>query len=133
MKIIPAKLAKSYVRSLNTTFKGSCIYRPEHIRIAVREHLRNELLSSEILDKEAQQTNNVRFFDCCINCEKNISFPFIRNHFFHKNIEIFKLQFCCSCYRQFKDKSFDEFPEELIDKILKKIKAYKRENVRDLE
>jgi hypothetical protein len=133
MKILPANLPESYIRLIEENCLGHCINAPEHIRIAVRELIRNEFLTSEFLEEEPPQTNNIRFFECCINCERRLHFPASGAHIFHKNIEIFKLQFCCSCYEKFKDKSLAEFPEDLIDKIQKKIKAYKREYLRVLE
>ncbi|MHA2430121.1 MAG: hypothetical protein ACXACC_03695, partial [Promethearchaeota archaeon] len=56
-------------------------------------------------------------------CEKKIDRG--KNHKFHKNFEVFQLKFCCSCYKKFKDKSFDEFPGYLINRIKKKVKSYK--------
>jgi len=131
MKILPANLSEYYNRLIEENILGSCIRRQENIRIAVRELIRNEFLTSGIPEEPPPQTKNLSFFDCCINCEREIYFPGNGNHFFHKNIEIFILQFCCSCYQQFWDKSLDEFPEDLINKIQKKLKAFKREFFKD--
>lgn len=133
MKILPATLPESYIRLIQENSLGPCIRTPEHIRIAIRELIRNEFLTSGIPEESPQQTKNLRFYDCCINCGRSLHFLGNRNHFFHKNIEIFKLQFCCTCYEQFKDMSLDDFPEDLINKIQKKVKAYKMECFKDQE
>ena len=131
MKILPANLPEPYIRLIEENCLVPCIRPPEHIRIAVRELIRNGYLPSDIPEVDPQQTKNLRFFDYCINCERSIFFPEKRTHFFHKNIEVFKLYFCCDCYEQFKDKSFDDFPEDLINKIQRKLKAYKIECFKD--
>ena len=125
MKIISVQLPESYTRLLEKMTPEIGVSRSELIRIAIRDFLRNELIFSEELKKEDRKIKIERFFDYCINCEKKLHSPSVRNHFFHKTIEIFKLKFCCSCYKNYKDKSFSEFPEELIEKIRKKIKAFK--------
>ena len=106
--------------------RGGCFDRSEQIRIAVREFLRNESISlSRILDNKAKQNENIKFFDCCINCGRELDINPKNNHFFHKTNEIFILKFCCYCFKQFKDKTLDEFPEDLIYKIRKKVKKFK--------
>jgi hypothetical protein len=133
MKIITVNLPESYLKLLEKKSLRDCMNRSETIRLAIREYLRREFISSrtlkcpEFLSSEPQQDRIIKFYEHCINCEGLLGFNAIANHFFHKNIEIFKLQFCCSCFEKFKDKSFDEFPVDLIDKIQKKIKAYKEQ------
>ena len=77
------------------------------------------------LEKELDKLKIFHFFDYCINYEKKLDRLAGKNHKFHKNFEVFELKFCCSCYKKFKDKSFDEFPGYLINRIKKKVKAYK--------
>lgn len=126
MRIITVNIPEEYLRSLEE--RGGCpgINIPEHIRLAVRTQLKNELRLGEKGEKDIEKKKITQFFDYCINCESKLDNIARRNHFFYKNIEVFELKFCCSCYKQFKDKSFDEFPVCLIDKIRKKIKAYKK-------
>jgi hypothetical protein len=112
---------------IEENIRGGYIERSEQIRIAVREFLRNESISlSRILDNIAKQNENIKFFDCCINCGKKLDTYPKDNHFFHKTNEIFILKFCCYCFKQFKDKTLDEFPEDLIEKIKEKVKKFKK-------
>ncbi|MFW9949288.1 MAG: hypothetical protein ACFFKA_04075 [Candidatus Thorarchaeota archaeon] len=131
MKIISVESAETINNWIRKNSLCAGIYRPEHIRLAVREQIRNEFLVSigltppEPSHFKQQERNIIKFYDCCINCGALLSHPEGKNHFFHNNIEIFKLQFCCSCFNQFKDKSLEEFPARLIEKIQKKIKEFK--------
>ncbi len=125
MKIITVDIPEEYLRLLEE--RGGCtgINISEHIRLAVRTQLINELRLGEKREKDIEKKKITKFFDYCINCESKLDNIERRNHFFYKNIEVFELKFCCSCYKQFKAKSFNEFPVCLIDKIRKKIKTYK--------
>ena len=126
MKIITVNIPEEYLRLLDEIsgcIRASC---SEELREAIRTQLINELRLGEKTEKDIEKKKIIRFFDYCINCESKLDYIARRNHFFYKNIEVFELKFCCSCYKQFKDKSFDEFPVCLIDKIRKKIKAYKK-------
>ncbi|MFX0167597.1 MAG: CopG family transcriptional regulator [Candidatus Hodarchaeota archaeon] len=127
MKIITVQLPESYTRKLENMTRQIGVSRSELIRTAVRDFLNNEFTLIEELKKENRRNKIARFFDYCINCERKIYSASGSNHFFHKTIEIFKLKFCCSCYKNYRDKTLDEFPEDLIEKIKKRIKAY-REN-----
>lgn len=126
MKIITINLPKSYTLRLEKMSQGIGVSRSELIREAIKDFLVNELLFIEEIKKEDKRKLISRFFDYCINCERKLHHTSSRNHFFHKTIEIFKLKFCCSCFKLFKDKTLDEFPADLIDKIKKKIKAFKK-------
>jgi hypothetical protein len=128
MKIFTVQIPESYLRQLENMIPEVGTSRSELIRIATREFLRKELLFMGEIKKVERKIKITRFFDCCINCDKKMYAPSARNHFFHKAIEIFKLKFCCSCYELYKDKSFSEFPEELIGKIRKKIERFKENN-----
>jgi len=125
MRIITVKIPEEYLRLLEE--RGGCtgINISENIRQAVRTQLIDEFRLGEKIEKDIEKKKITSFFDYCINCESKLDNLARRNHFFYKNIEVFELKFCCSCYKQFKAKSFDEFPVYLIDKIRKKIKAYK--------
>ena len=125
MKIITVNIPEEYLRLLEE--RGGCIRASgsEELREAIRTQLINELRLGEKTEKDTEKKKITKFFDYCINCERKLDNIARRNHFFYKNIEVFELKFCCSCYKQFKDKSFDEFPACLIDKIRKKVKAYK--------
>ena len=131
MRIVTVDLSDSDIKELLEGCICTGTYRPEHLRLAIREQIRNEFILAGKTEKEIEEEKITRFFDYCINCERRVDNIARRNHFFHKNIEIFELKFCCSCYKQFKDKSFDEFPAHLIDNIQKKIKAYKKYSLRD--
>ncbi len=126
MKIIKINLPDSYIKSLQEAVLCSGGRRSEYLRVAIRDLIVNERRLSEKEEKEIEERKITRFFDYCINCERKLDNTARRNHFFHKNIEVFELRFCCSCHKQFKDKSFDEFPAHLIDRIQKKLKAYKK-------
>lgn len=132
MKIISvesAEIINSWIKQ-NSQCVGT--YRQEHIRLAIRDQIRNEFLSSDtsrdpdLFHFERQGSKTIRFYEHCINCGELLGLSARNNHLFHKNIEVFKLQFCCSCYEQFKDKTFDKFPRNLIENIQREIKAYKK-------
>jgi hypothetical protein len=61
MKILSANLPEDYIRLVEEHSLGPCMNRPEHIRIAVRELIRKEFLSSTIQeeDAETEQTKNI--------------------------------------------------------------------------
>ena len=90
MRIIKVNLPDSYIREL---LKG-CIctgtYRPEHLRLAIRDLIVNEVKLAKKTEKEIEEERINRFFDYCINCERKLDIIARRNHFFHKNIEVFK-------------------------------------------
>ncbi len=131
MRIITVDLSDSDIKELLEGSICTGINRPEHVRLAIRDQIRNEFKLAGKTEKEIEEEKITRFFDYCINCERRLDNTARRNHFFHKNIEVFELKFCCSCYEQFKDKSFDEFPAHLINNIQKKIKAYKKYSLRN--
>jgi len=125
MRIITVNIPEEYLRLLEE--RGGCTHVSwtKELQESIRTQLINELRLGEKREKDIEKKKITKFFDYCINCESKLDNIARRNHFFYKNIEVFELKFCCSCYKQFKDKSFDEFPVRLIDKIRKKIKAYK--------
>jgi len=131
MRIITVNLPDSYIRSLEKISLITCASRSELLRQAIKSYIIKEIKLVGKTWKEIDEKKITRFFDYCINCERKLDNRARRNHFFHKNIEVFELKFCCSCYKQFKDKSLDEFPAHLIDSIQKKIKAYKKYSLRD--
>lgn len=141
MRIVTVDLSDSDIKELLEGSRCNGTYRPEHVRLAIREQIRNEFKFTEQIrnefkftrktEKEIEEEKITSFFDYCINCERRLHNIGRRNHYFHKNIEVFELKFCCSCYDQFKDKSFDEFPAHLINNIQKKIKAYKKYSLRN--
>ena len=131
MRIITVDLSDSNIKELLEGSICTGTYRPEHLRLAIRDQIRNEFILAGKTEKEIEEEKITRFFDYCINCERRVDNITRRNHFFHKNIEIFELKFCCSCYKQFKDKTLDEFPAHIIDNIQKKVKVYKKYRLRD--
>ena len=126
MRIITVQLPEIYIWQLENMIRKTGISRSELIRIAIREFLIYELKFVEEMKKENRRIRAMRIFNYCINCGNPLHNLSNSNHFFYRAIEIFKLKFCCSCFEQFKDKTLDEFPEELIDKIIKMIKKYKK-------
>ena len=125
MKLIQVDLPDSYLKSLEECCICIGINRPELLRLEIRAQIRRELLFPEELENELEDNKITRFFDYCINCESKLFTEAGKSHLFHKNIEVFVLRFCCSCYKRFKDTSFDDFPAHLIDNIRKKINKYK--------
>jgi len=131
MRIVTVNLSNSNIKELLEGSRCNGTYRPEHLRLAIRDQIRNEFILAGKTEKEIEEEKITRFFDYCINCERRVDNTVRRSHFFHKNIEIFELKFCCSCYKQFKDKTLDEFPAHLIDSIQKKVKTYKKYNLKE--
>ena len=130
MKIITVNLPDSYLRALEEICRFTDTSRSELLRHAIRTYLMSEIGLIVTLEKICKRKRETEFFDYCINCEKKLHTTSRRNHFFHKKIEVFELKFCCSCYEQFKDTTFEEFPAHLIDKIYRKIKEYKKEGLK---
>ncbi|MHA1492305.1 MAG: hypothetical protein ACTSRI_21960 [Promethearchaeota archaeon] len=126
MKLIQGDVPDSYKKALEKSGICAGIYRPEHLRLAIRAFLVRELRFAEGLENKFEDKKSTEFFEDCINCERKVHTEAGKSHLFHKNIEVFVLRFCCSCYEQFKDTSFDDFPAQLIDNIRKKIKKYKK-------
>ena len=126
MKLMPVDLPDSYLKLLKKISSCSGITRSELVRHAIRFYLVRELKLAKGLENELEDEKSPKFFDYCINCEGGLNNEARENHLYHKNIEVFILRFCCACYRQFKDTSFDDFPAELIDNIRNKIKKYKK-------
>ena len=119
MKIMPVDLPDSYLKLIKKICTCTGINRSELVRHAIRSYLVKELKLAEGLENELEVWKSPRFFDYCINCEGGLNNEARENHLFHKTNEVFVLKFCCACYRQFKDTSFDDFPTQLIDKIRK--------------
>jgi len=126
MKLVPVDVPESYLKLIKKSCICTGITRSELVRQAVRAYLVRELRLAEGLENELEDKKSTRFFDYCINCERKLHTEAGKSHLFHKNIEVFVLRFCCTCYKQFKDTSFDDFPAQLIDNIRKKIKKYKK-------
>ena len=126
MKLITVDVPESYLKLLEKSGFCTGINRSELVRQAVRDFLVRELRLAGRLENELEDKMSTGFFEYCINCERKLHTEAGKSHLFHKNIEIFVLRFCCACYRQFKNTSFDDFPAQLIDDIRKKIKKYKK-------
>jgi len=126
MKLVSVDLPDSYLKLLKKNSICAGINRSELLRHAIRSYIIREFRLAEGLENELEDKKSPNFFDYCINCEGGLYNEARENHLFHKNIEVFVLRFCCACYRQFKDTSFDDFPAQLIDNIQKKIKEYKK-------
>ena len=126
MKLVPVDVPESYLKLIKKSCICTGINRSELVRQAVRAYLVRELRLAEGLENELEDKMSFGFFEYCINCERKLHTEAGKSHLFHKNIEIFVLRFCCACYRQFKNTSFDDFPAQLIDDIRKKIKKYKK-------
>jgi primosomal protein N' len=109
---------------LHTIERKFRLYKTYIEKCNIKNLSKEKTILIQTLEKELKKLRVIKFFDYCINCEKKIDRGG-KNHKFHKNFEVFELKFCCSCYKKFKDKSFDEFPTYLIHRIKKKIKAYK--------
>lgn len=131
MKLIKINLPDSYIKSLQEAVLCSGGSRSKHLRVAIRDLIVNERGLFEKRENEIEEKKITRFFDYCIKCDRKLDTTARRNHHFHKNIEVFELRFCCSCHKQFKDKTLDEFPAGLIDSIQKKVKAYKKYSLRN--
>ena len=99
MKIISVDVPDSYLKLLEKSSVCAGIIIPEHVRLEIRSQIRRELLFRGNLEIELEDKKNPEFFDYCINCEKELHDKVRNSHFFHKNIEVFELKFCCSCYR----------------------------------
>ncbi|MFX0106251.1 MAG: ribbon-helix-helix domain-containing protein [Candidatus Hodarchaeota archaeon] len=125
MKLITVNLPDSYLKLLEKNSLCSGISRSELLRQAIRSYLIKELKFAKRLEKALEDKKITRFFNYCINCDQRLHTISSGNHHFHKNVEVFELRFCCSCYERFKDISIDEFPEHLIKKIQRKIKIFK--------
>jgi len=126
MKLVPVDVPESYMKLIKKSCICTGISRSELVRQAVKAFLVRELRLAERLENKFEDKRSTEFFEYCINCERKVHTEAGKSHLFHKNIEVFVLRFCCSCYKQFKDTSFDDFPAQLIDNIRKKIKKYKK-------
>lgn len=131
MKLITINLPDSYIRAIEKMSLNTEVSRAELIRQAIRSFLIREMSFFKKLEKETKADKITRFFDYCINCGKKLHRIEGGNHHFYKNIEVFQLKFCCSCYEQFKDKKFENFPKNLIESIYKKLSAYKKYRLRN--
>ncbi|MFX1303990.1 MAG: ribbon-helix-helix protein, CopG family [Promethearchaeota archaeon] len=130
MKIVTVNIPDSYLRLLEKSSLCTGIYRSELIRQAVRSYLIKEMKFAKRLEIEVEDKRITRFFEYCINCERKLHTIERRDHLFHKKVEVFQLRFCCSCYDKFKNTPFNKFPKQIIDKIKKKVKAYKNYRLR---
>jgi Arc/MetJ-type ribon-helix-helix transcriptional regulator len=132
MKIITVNLPDSYLKVLEEICRITDMSRSELLRQAIRSYLITEIKLTNNLKNVCKRKREIEFFNYCINCERKLHETSRQNHFFHKDIEVFELKFCCSCFEQFKDKTFEEFPADLIEKIYRKIKDYKKERLKDI-
>ena len=127
MRIVSVELSESDLESLEKLIPCRGVYRPESIRLAIRDLIREELLLGRELGRELERKpvkdDGFRLLNFCINCEREL-YNIVRKNY--RNFEVFQLKFCCSCYDQFKDKSFDEFPSYLIKRIKKRVREYKK-------
>ncbi|MFX1298847.1 MAG: ribbon-helix-helix domain-containing protein, partial [Promethearchaeota archaeon] len=123
--IVSLDVPDSYIELLNKISLCICTSRSEVLRLAIREYLIREMATAQKLEKEVEELKIVHIFDYCINCEKKLDSLTGLNHKFNRNFKVFELKFCCSCYTKFRDKSLDEFPAYLINRIKKNVKAYK--------
>jgi len=125
MKIVTANVPDSYIKLIEEISSRTCASRSELLRVAIKQFLLKEMGLAQKLEKELERLKNTYIFDYCINCKRKLENLAGRNHKFHQNYEILGLKFCCSCFEKFKDKSFYEFPEYLINRIRRELKAYK--------
>jgi len=125
MKIVTVNLPDSYIELITRISSRTYASRSELLRVAIKQFLLKEMGLAKRLEKELEKIRITHFFNYCINCERKLDSLAGKNHKFHRNFEIFELKFCCSCYKKFKNKSFDEFPVYLINRIQRKVKAYK--------
>ncbi len=126
MKLVPVDVPESYLKLIKKICRGAEINRSELVRQAVKSFLIREITLTEELKNKLEVKKVSGFFEYCINCERKVHTEAGKSHLFHKNIEVFVLRFCCSCYKRFKDTSFDDFPAHLIDNIQEKIKKNKK-------
>jgi len=127
MKLVTVNLPKEYIAALE---KESFCRRPlisEFNRQLIRAFVLGNYKTFEEFEKDYKISVKNRFFDFCINCNLKLTNKGRENHYFHKNVEVFELKFCCSCYNKFKEKSIEEFPDSLIEKIHKKIEVFNLE------
>ncbi|MGB5913212.1 MAG: ribbon-helix-helix domain-containing protein [Promethearchaeia archaeon] len=125
MKIITANVPDSYIKLIEEISSRTCASRSELLRLAIKQFLLKEMGLAQKLEKELERIKDTYIFDYCINCERKLENLPGNNHKFHQNYEILGLKFCFSCYKKFKDKSFCEFPEYLINRIRRELIAYK--------
>jgi len=125
MKLMPVDLPDSYLKQVEESSICVGIYIPERLRIEIRENLRQELGLYVGFVNRVEYERIPGFFDNCINCGRILHNRARKSHLFHKEIEVFVVRFCCACYKQFKDKRYEDFPTHLIDNILKNREDYK--------
>jgi hypothetical protein len=126
MKIITIDLPDSYLQLLEKENNCPSLNIPNHIRLQIREDLRQELILAGELGYEPLKKKSVEFFNSCMNCGRRIYNKEHKNHLFYKNIEVFMMKFCCFCYDQFKGIAFEDFPLHIIDNIRKGREEYKK-------
>ena len=116
MRTITIYLPELLLLGLEELIRKTGRSRSEFIRMAIKDLIEKEL--------QIQRGSFNKFFNFCINCDVELHTHNRMNHYKYMNYEIFELKFCCSCFENFKNTSFDDLPESLLKKIQKKVKEY---------
>ncbi|MFX1395007.1 MAG: ribbon-helix-helix protein, CopG family [Promethearchaeota archaeon] len=131
MRNITINLPNAYLKLLEDLSQKTGISRSELIRRAIRDRIQEDLpflylinkLHPEI-DLEIKKTKILQFFNYCILCNKRLHYS--KQPYKCKNLEILELRFCCSCFKKVEGKSFNQFPNNIVSKIQKKLEEYKK-------
>ena len=127
MKLIHVDITEEYIKILEKLIDINTHReeRREEISRFTRQRIRNEILNAEnvvstlILDKE-----NFKSYELCIFCGRILHNP--KKPYKFKKYNIIELRACCFCLKKFEDKSFEELPTNIREKILKEAeKIYK--------
>ncbi|MHA1255090.1 MAG: ribbon-helix-helix domain-containing protein [Promethearchaeota archaeon] len=88
----------------------------------IREELRKKLELKHLLQLKRLRTT--QFYNFCIVCDNRVHTS--RNPGKVKGVNVMELRFCCSCFKKFEGKTFDELPDYVIKKIKRKLKNYEK-------
>ncbi len=151
MRNITINIPDAYIKLLEKLGNERNASRSELIRRAIKEHLEKDLafysailkLSPELeleLKKRKELQNQRRlqiklklekekikkFFNFCVLCDRRLHTKETENYYRFRNLDIFELKFCCSCYKKYEGKPLIELPEPLLEKIQEKLKEFKK-------
>ena len=95
-------------------------------RLEEERKIREELQKRQQLKNlfELKGLKKTEFYNYCIACDRRLH-PKTKP-INHKGVHVLELKFCCSCFKKFEGKSFDELPDPIIKKIRRKLKKYKK-------
>jgi len=131
MKMITVHLPDIYVKILEEMIAEHGLSRGRLLIIAIRDKLKEDMALMERFDPEfktklvereeirLKRLKLLNLYRKCITCGSRVNSKGPYAH--DQDFEVMELRFCCSCFKKYEKLAFDDFPEEVKDKISERL------------